>query len=169
MSLQITQAKPNPAGKDAIGSGAPTPEQLLGEWVDLKNIGADSVHFSTIQLRHSLFDERCHATGVTELYWQGGSADFLKPGQVLRIHAGQQMDGGAMAAEDQTGADWHGYTETDEFALNNVCGDKIIATWRDAFDHSFQDWVCYAPHPPEGAILTRSGNLLSAAGVAASF
>ena len=166
MSLQITQAKPNPAGK---GSGASAPEQLLGEWVDVKNVGNDSVRFSTIQLRHSLFDERCHATGLSELYWQGGNEDFLKPGQVLRIHAGRQIDSGSMPVEDQTDSDWHGYTEAEEFMLNVGCGDKIIAAWRDAFDRSFQDWVCYAPHPPEGAILTRSGNRLTATGVAVSF
>ena len=70
MSLQIIQAKPNPAGKDSNkdqnGSGSNRPEQLFGEWVDVKNIGADEVHFPTMQVRHALFDETCHSTGALE-------------------------------------------------------------------------------------------------------
>jgi len=169
MSLQIIQAKPNPAGKDSgkdrNGSGSAKPEQLFGEWVDVKNIGADQIHFSTMQIRHALFDETCHTTGETELYWTGGSADFLKPGQVLRIHAGRREDASLMSAEDQAGADWHGYAECDDFVLNNRCGDKIILTWRDAVERVCQDWACYAPYPPEDLILKRSGNLLAGAGV----
>jgi hypothetical protein len=168
MSLEIIQAKPNPAGKDRIqdqdGSGAVKPELLFGEWVDIKNIGNDSVHFSTIQVRHALFDETCHTTGETELYWTGGSADFLKPTQVLRIHAGRRDDSYLMTADDQAGADWHGYAESDGFILNNRCGDKITVTWRDAADRGCQDWAAYAPNPPEDLILKRSGNLLAGAG-----
>ncbi|MGH9839670.1 MAG: hypothetical protein ACREEM_12890 [Blastocatellia bacterium] len=172
MSLQIIQAKPNPAGKekkqDKNESGAANPEQLLGEWVDIENIGNDSVHFSTIQLRHTLFDQFCYATGP-ELYWAGGVEDYLKPGQVLRVHAGRQSDAHLAAAEDQTGADWHGYAGGESFILNNRCGDKMSVTWRDAFDQSFLDWVCYAPHPPEDTILKRSGNLLAGAAVGLTF
>lgn len=173
MSLQIIQAKPNPAGKygskDQNGSGAAKPEQLFGEWVDIKNIGNDSVHFSTIQVRHALFDEKCYATGETELYWIGASDDYLKPNQVMRIHAGKRDDSYLMSSEDQTGADWHSYVECDDFVLNLLCGDKIIVTWRDSFDSGYQDWAAYAPNPPEDLILKRSGNLLAGAGVGLSF
>ncbi len=173
MSLQIIQAKPNPAGKDSgkdrDGSGSARPEQLFGEWVDIKNDGNDSVHFSTIQVRHALFDETCHTTGETELYWTGGSADFLKPNQTLRIHAGHRDDSYLMSADDQVGADWHGYAETDFFILNNPCGDKIIVTWRDSLDRVCQDWAVYAPNPPVDLVLKRSGNLLMSAGVGLSF
>ncbi len=172
MTLQIIQAKPNPAGKygskDQNSSGTPEPRQLYGEWVDVKNIGADSVHFSTIQVRHALFDDQCFATGETELYWTGGSADFLKPDQVVRIHAGRYDDGSLMSSEDREGADWHGFAECDNFILDLMCGDKIIVTWRDSFEHSYNDWACYAPHPPEDVILKRSGNLLAGAGIGLS-
>ena len=168
MSLQIIQAKPNPAGKDGSkdqnGSSAGRPEQLFGEWVDVKNIGNDAIHFPTMQIRHALFDETCHTTGETELYWTGGNADLLKPGQVLRIHAGRREDAYRMSAEDQGGADWHGYAGCDNFILNNRCGDKIILTWQDAVERECQDWACYAPYPPEDLILKRSGNLLAGAG-----
>jgi hypothetical protein len=169
MSLQIIQAKPNPAGKvgskDQNSTGEPEPQQLFGEWVDIKNIGNDSVHFSTIQVRHALFDDKCYTTGETELYWLGASEDFLKPNQVLRIHAGKREDSRLMTVEDQEGADWHSFVEGEDFVLNIMCGDKIIITWRDSFDQGQQDWACYAPHPPEDTILKRSGNLLSGAGV----
>jgi hypothetical protein len=176
MSLQIIQAKPNPAGKEPPrgrrekpdpNATAP-PAQLLGEWVDIKNIGYDSIHFSTIQLRHSLFDEFCYSTGP-ELYWVGGVAEYLKPGQVLRVHAGRESDASLAPAEDQAGADWHGYAGGENFILNIRCGDKISVTWRDAFDQSYLDWVCYAPQPPEDVILKRSGNLLAGAAMGFSF
>ena len=135
MSLQIIQAKPNPAGKDDSkdqnGSGSCPPERLFGEWVDVKNTGNDSVRFPTMQLRHALFDETCHTTGDMELYWIGVNEDVLKPGQVLRIHAGHREDAQLMSAEDQAGADWHGYAECDDFILNNRCGDKIVLSWQD--------------------------------------
>ena len=70
-----------------------------------------------------------------------------------------------MAPEDQVGADWHGYAESDNFILNNRCGDKIVLSWQDAADQIHQDWACYASNPPENLILKRSGNLLAGAGV----
>jgi len=172
MSLQIIQARPNPAGKtsnkEQNGSGSAKPEHLFGEWVDIKNTGNDPVHFSKMQLRHALFDETCHTTGETELYWTGDNSSLLKPGQVLRIHAGRREEAYLMSSEDQAGADWHGYAEVDNYILNHGCGDKIILTWRDAVEQVCQDWACFAPHPPEGLILKRSGNLLAGAAVSLS-
>jgi hypothetical protein len=173
MTLHIIQAKPNPAGKDRSkdknGSGAPEPQHLFGEWVDIRNSGNDSIHFSTIQVRHALFDQHCKATGETELYWLGASEDFLKPGQVLRVHAGKREDSAAMQETDRNGAEWHGYLEGDDFVLNILCGDKIIVTWRDAFDQVGHDWAAYAPNPPVDAILKRSGNLLAGAAAGLTF
>lgn len=163
MSLQIIQAKPNPAGKDQDGFGSVKSELLFGEWVDVKNIGQDPVNFQTMQLRHAFFDQDCHTTGELELYWIGDIGDFLKPGQILRIHAGRREDAHLMSPEDQAGADWHGYAESDNFILNNHCGDKIVLSWRDAVDQIHQDWACYAPDPPASMILKRSGNLLAGA------
>jgi hypothetical protein len=167
MRLQIIQAKPNPAGKeygkDQDGAGVRRPEALYGEWVDVKNIGQDPVNFRTMQLRHALFDQDCHTTGELQLYWIGDNSDLLRPGQILRIHAGRREDAHLMSPEDQAGADWHGYAESDDFILNNPCGDKIVLSWQDAVDQIHQDWACYAPSPPEGLILKRSGNLLASA------
>src|SRR5262245_1129828 len=113
MSLEIIQAKPNPAGKerdeDQDGLVAKCPEALFGEWVDVKNIGDAAVNVQTMQLRHALFDNDCHATGELELYWIGDNGEILKPGQVLRIHGGHREDAHLMPADDQDGADWHDY------------------------------------------------------------
>jgi hypothetical protein len=169
MSLQIIQAKPNPAGKETGKTQdvfeARRPETLFGEWVDVKNVGDEGVNFQTMQLRHALFDEDCHTTGELELYWIGDNGDPLKPGQVLRIHGGRREDAHLMAPGDQVGADWHGYAESDNFILSNRCGDKIVLSWQDTADQIHQDWACYAPNPPEDLILKRSGNLLAGAGV----
>ena len=175
MGLQIIQAKPNPAGKeseeyrDGLVAGCIKTENLasllLGEWVDVKNTGDDDVNFQTMQLRHALFDKDCYSTGELELYWIGDNGDLLKPGQVLRIHGGRREDAHLMTAEDQAGADWHGYAETDDFILNNLCGDKLVLSWQDASDQIHQDWTCFAPNPPKDLILKRSGNLLAGAAV----
>nr|MDQ3919490.1 lamin tail domain-containing protein [Acidobacteriota bacterium] len=86
--LQVYQAKPNPAGKDATGGGSAKPEQLLGEWVDIKNVGTEPVDLSKVELRHTLFGSRCEPTGRTEAYWSGLSE--LRPGQAVRVHTGRR-------------------------------------------------------------------------------
>src|SRR6266542_2973686 len=105
MSLQIIQAKPNPAGKESGKDQdvfeARRPEALFGEWVDVKNVGDEMVNFQTMQLRHALFDEDCHSTGELELYWIGDNGDPLKPGQVLRIHGGRRGGGRGSKIEDR--------------------------------------------------------------------
>lgn len=169
MGLLINRAKPNPFGRTRIGAETPTPESLLGEWVEVKNIGPDSIHFSTIQIRHLVFDPSCYATGESECCWQGGSDEYLKPHQTLRIHTGRESDAPRMPEPDRIETDWHGYGGWPDFLFNIQCGDRLIVTWRDSFERSFLDWAAYAPHPPEGAILIRSGNLLTAAGAAVSF
>lgn len=172
MSLQIIQAKPNPTGKageedqDGLGSRCGNRQfstsVLLGEWVDVKNTGQDAVNFQDIQLRHAFFGEDCRGTAELELYWIGENNSYvLKPGQILRIHGGHREDAHLMSADDQAGADWHGYTESDNFILNNLCGDKIVLSWQDTGNQIQQDWACFAPNPPKDLILKRSGNLLA--------
>jgi hypothetical protein len=173
MSLRIIQAKPNPTGKENCEDQNGLVERaveaqgfaslLLGEWIDVKNTGVEAVDFQTMQLRHAIFDDDCHTTGELELYWIGDNVDLLKPGQVLRIHGGRREDAHLAPVEDQVGADWHGYAESDGFILNNRCGDKLVLSWQDASDQIHQDWACFAPNPPKDLILKRSGNLLAGA------
>jgi hypothetical protein len=144
-ALQIIQAKPNPLGKDKTSSGQSKPEQLLGEWVDVKNIGTESIQFSCMTLNHTLFDSRCQSTNRTEKYWSGGPEQLL-PGQVIRVHTGNIRDKHLMAEADRVGVDWHGYANRDNFVLNNRCGDRIFVTWPDANGRTASD-VTYSAEP----------------------
>ena len=159
--LQIFRAKPNPAGKDKAGS-YPKPEQLLGEWVDIKNVGTEAVPFGTMALTHTLFNDYCQRTGKIETYFSGSSADTqsLAPGQVLRIHTGRKSDEAHMKYEDKKGRDWWNFANSDQFKLNNRCGDAIVVSWKDAYGRDLQDAAEYERNQPEGAILVRSGSKL---------
>lgn len=159
--LQIFRAKPNPAGKDKAGS-YPKPEQLLGEWVDIKNVGTESVPFSTMTLTHTLFNNYCQLTGKTETYYRGWNADTqeLAPGQVFRVHTGSKYDENRMKIEDKAGRDWWDFANSDQFKLNNKCGDTIVVTWKDAYGRDLQDAAEYDKNQPEGAVLVRSGTKL---------
>lgn len=159
--LQVFRAKPNPAGKDKAGN-IPKPEQLLGEWVDIKNVGTESVPFSTMTLTHTLFNDHCQLTGKLETYFRGSSTDSqaLAPGQVLRIYTGRKSDEDRMKDEDKVGRDWWNFANCDRFKLNNKCGDAIIVTWRDSLGRELQDAAEYDRNQPEGAVLVRSGSKL---------
>lgn len=167
-ALQIVQAKPNPLGKDKTSSGQAKPEQLLGEWVDVKNVGTEPIRFSSMNLFHTLFDSRCQSTGRTDNYWSGGDEQLLS-GQVIRIHTGRISDKHLMSEADRQGVDWHGYANRDNFVLNNRCGDRITITWTDAYGRTVSDAAYYRPNPPEGAILRRRGEVLEPASAAGRY
>lgn len=157
--IQIIRCKPNPAGKDRNYYG-PHPSQLVGEWVDLKNIGDTSVNLSIINLFHREFNSNCTSTGWGH-YWGGNKFGELKPGQSLRIHTGKQSDFFHATAIDRTGVDMHQFAERSQFALNNRCGDTISVDWRNSEGKMVpEDSATYHPNPPEGAVLIRSGELL---------
>jgi hypothetical protein len=157
--LQITQAKPNPIGKDKTSSGLAKPEQLLGEWVDVRNVGTEAIRFSSMTVSHTLYNDRCQTTGRTEDYWSGSDKELL-PGQVIRIHTGRISDEHLMAAADRQGVDWHDYANRDNFVLNNRCGDRITVTWLDGYGRRVSDAAYYRPNPPEGVVLRRHGDAL---------
>ncbi len=163
IQLQVFRAKPNPIGKDKSTGGIPKPEQLLGEWVDIKNIGSESIRFSTMHLSHTLYGSRCEETGRTENYWSDSSSSSLEPEQILRVHTGRKADEALMSAEDRGTVAWRGFAERSNFVLNNACGDIITILWNDG-----SDTASYKANQPEGAILTRVGNNL-VAGMAASY
>ena len=66
--LQISRTKPNPIGKDKTSGGIPKPALLLGEWVDIKDIGTEPVRFSSMRLSHATYGRRFEETG-TETHW----------------------------------------------------------------------------------------------------
>lgn len=166
--LQITQAKPNPIGKDKTSSGQAKPEQLLGEWVDIKNVGTEAVRFSSMNVSHTLYNDKCQTTGRTENYWSGDDKDLLA-GQTIRVHTGNFRDKHLMAEIDQRGVEWHGYANRDNFVLNNRCGDRITVTWLDSYGRQVSDSAYYRPNPPEGAILRRRGEVLEPVSAAGRF
>ncbi len=161
-TLLVFRAKPNPTGKDKTPTGTPKPEQLLGEWVDIKNTGSESVRISSLRLYHATFYNNCQPTGREELYWVGGGDGLLRPNQVIRVHTGRSRDAAYMNPLDRGQVDHHAFAEKNNFVLNNRCGDKITIKWQDSQGNWHADSASYAPNPPEGAILTRVGNYLVA-------
>lgn len=155
--LQITYTKPNPLGKDRTASGAARPEQLLGEWVDIKNVGTEAIRLSTISLEHTLYTDRCQSTGRTKNYWNGGGSETLKPGASIRVYTGVREKQHLMSPIDKSPIDWIGFANMNNFVLNNKCGDTIVVNWQDTQGRQYQDIASYAPNPPEGAVLQRSG------------
>ena len=157
--VQIMRAKPNPAGKDKA-RGTPIPAQLLGEWVDLKNVGDGSVNFSTLHLADSEFTHSCAITKQAVIYWNGGSGQ-LSPGEIVRVHTGRSSESYLMAAEDRLGVHYHAYAERGSFVLNNVCGDNLSIWWKDSNGNwNQEDLASYDMNPPEGEILQRVGSKL---------
>jgi hypothetical protein len=147
-------------GEDQRSTEISRSEVLLGEWVDIENIGTESITFSSIQLHHTLFNDLCQTRGETEVYWSAEGRGLLKPAQVLRVHTGKHRDKTHMASVDDADTDWHAFAGRDDFVLNTRCGDIVVVTWTDEEGRSYKDAASYAPHPPAGAILTRSDHQL---------
>ena len=150
--IQITKAKPNPVGKDK-SKWTPKPEQLLGEWADLKNVGDANVSLSAMHLAHREFSAGCVPKDAPVIYWNGPST-VLKVGETVRVHTGRSGDSWAMAAVDKSGVEHHAYGEKGSFVLNNDCGDALTVWWKDK-DGKWHcdDSATYDVSPPEGAIL----------------
>lgn len=159
--IEIYQAKPNPAGKDRTAWGSPRQEQLLGEWVDLRNVGDTSVPLSISHLSDIEFSQNCVPTKNPAIYWNGSSAQSLSPGQIVRVHTGKSVYSLSMLNEDRVGVHLHAYAEKGNFVLNNKCGD-IIRVWWKSSDGKLnrEDEAAYDPNPAEGSILKRVGNKL---------
>ena len=157
-TLQISQLKPNPAGKDRTRLGPVSATQLAGEWVDVKNTGAFPVNLENVELNHKAFS---HEDPVGR--WQQAKVfpKFSLPaGKIVRVHSGQHRDVSVVAPTDQTGADYHTFTGEDAYIWNNKEGDTA-ALWNLAL----QEWIdsaSYNPDPPEGVILVRVGSKLIA-------
>ena len=138
------------------------PEQLLAEWVDIKNVGTEAVPFSTISLSHTLFDENCRNTNRTEIYWTGGS-ESLQPNKAIRVCTGDLRDKHLINPSDDTGNDWNSFAYKDNFVLNNRCGDTITVTWNNSVGNRQSDIASCDANQLEGTILGRNGNKLELA------
>jgi hypothetical protein len=158
--IQICRAKPNPAGKDRAGNN-PLQEQLLGEWVDLQNVGNTSVNLSVITLFHLQYSQTGIAENHFTPYWRGNPGEVLNPGEILRVHTGKSAYATYMRDVDKQGVHRHSFAESGNFVLNNRFGDTISIWWRNSQNEWVkEDQVSYDPNPPDGAILRRSGDKL---------
>lgn len=149
--LRITQAKPNPLGKDRIGSLAPK-KQLAAEWVDFKNIGDEPHPLDSITLHHIAYQAGCR-----DGKWQQAMSfrGTLQPGEIVRVHSGEILPLSEMYQEDVTGAHYHLFTGKG-YIWNNDCGDTA-GLWNGVI---WVDAASYEPYPPEGRILVRQGDKL---------
>lgn len=166
--LQVYRAKPNPAGKDRSRQGV-KPEQLVGEWVDIKNIGSAAVSFNVMDLHHTKFGRTCSEVTGTESYWKTPTSpdvQVLAVGQILRVYTGSKDYENTLSAEDR-GSDitWRAFATQPNFVLNNVCGDNISIFWTDENGRLWRDSAHYQNNPPEGVVLHRIGDKLRPAGI----
>jgi hypothetical protein len=160
--IEVHRAKPNPLGKDK-NRNHPIASQLLGEWVDLKNIGSRGVDLSQIHLANALFGQACAITKRYQIYWNDSTGLSLLPGEIVRVHTGRSADIGSMAAADFRGVHKHTYAESGVFVLNNACSDILSVWYKDtAGQWQKDDETSYDPRPGEGQILVRHGDKLIA-------
>ena len=156
--LVIVRAKPNPAGKDK-SNGRPLAEQLLGEWVDIRNESSASVSFANVSLDHTKFEAGCSNPRYSP-HWAANPPFLLDSGAVLRVHTGKEADRALMKIEDREGAALHVFANSGLFVLNNDCGDTLTLWLLEDGNWKKLDQAGYDPRPPEGAVLYRVGDKL---------
>ena len=157
--LKTYRLKPNPAGKDRTRSGA-TPAQLAAEWVDLKNVGNQSIDVTGVIAKHVAY-----APGASKGHWEvvlSFTKGVLAPGKVIRIHAGQDRGSSVIRTEDMAGAGFHLFTGEDRYIWNNDKAD-CSSLWVPGQNEPF-DSAWYAANTDEGAVLVRVGDSLQQQG-----
>jgi hypothetical protein len=154
-SLSITQAKPNPAGKDRLGTFVPS-SQLASEWVDFKNTGNENYFLSGIKLHHVAY-KLGYPNGVWEEVM--GFKGTLGVGEVVRVHSGGEIPLSSLYPEDRVGANYHLFTGKN-YVWNNSRSDSPRLVWQQNGETIELDKASYFANPPEGAILHRRGNSL---------
>lgn len=152
-TIFITQAKPNPLGKDRFGHLTPT-VQLKGEWVDIRNYTFQGISLSNIELQHIAYTSS-YPNGIwTEVF----SIDWVLPaGNTLRIHSGGKIAIEQMAQVDRHGADYHAFTGKN-YVWNNDKPDTPRLV--DIRKQIVVDQATYTANPTEGKILVRKGDYL---------
>lgn len=153
--LTITQAKPNPTGKDRLGNLVPS-SQLAGEWVDFKNTGDESYPLNNIELQHIAYTPS-YPNGVWDKV-MGFSGNF-GVGQVVRVHSGGEIPLESLAPEDFIGANYHLFTGKNYVWNNDKSDAPRLVLWQSG--HIIEiDKASYSAYPPEGRILKRVGGAL---------
>jgi hypothetical protein len=153
--LTITQAKPNPSGKDRLGSLVPY-SQLAGEWVDFENTGDENYPLTNIRLYHIAYTTQ-YPDGVWEEAMSFTGA--LGAGKVVRVHSGGKVPLESLALVDRVGANYHLFTG-DNYIWNNDKGDSPRLVLKQGGQLYEVDRAFYSAYPPEGKILKRVGGQL---------
>lgn len=159
-TIQTSQLKPNPAGKDRTKTGA-SESQLAAEWVDIKNTGRSSVDLTGVSLYHKAFKR----DGSYEWELVVQLSGVLAASQVLRVHSGKGPFS-VVRAEDKVGSDFYMFTGESRYVWNNDYGDSSLL-WQPSTKVTI-DEASYDAYPPEGVILQRVGSKLVAPARAAS-
>lgn len=155
IDLTITQAKPNPAGKDRMGNTVPS-TQLAGEWVDFQNTGYNSISLTNIELQHIAYTAMSPRGVWSKVMSFKGSLPSRK---VARIHSGGKVPLSLLSQIDVMGADYHLFTGK-SYVWNNAQNDCPRLVLRGGTTVSEIDKATYAANSAEGKILTRQGEFL---------
>lgn len=152
-NLTVSQAKPNPAGKDRYPINIPN-YQLAGEWIDFKNSGIINMSLDNIKLYHIAYTrEKPEGEWEEVMEFQG----TLKVGEVIRIHSGGETPLTSLRPIDVTGADYHLFTGKN-YIWNNDKSDTV-GLWNTT-QKVWVDKAKYNTNPAEGKILKRLGEML---------
>jgi len=153
MSLLITKAKPNPAGKDRVGRTFTPLLQLVAEWIDIKNTGAVPLKLDGVELYHYAY----LASGKTEWQLVTNFSGVLGAGETMRVHSGNPIAITQMNFEDRNGAEYH------IFSGKNYVWNNYKAEFPRLWYKPSQQWLdqtAYDAFPLEGKILVRIGQKL---------
>ncbi len=155
MSLYIVKAKPNPLGKDKIGSFLPK-NQLAGEWIDIKNIGNNPVDLTNMALYHWAYKQPEPKWELVMLF-KGLTLSHLPAGNVMRVHSGGVIPIADLLTIDRIGAEYHLFSGKG-YVWNNDKSDKPII-W-DSKLEVYVDQTSYDAYPADGKILNRVNDKL---------
>lgn len=153
--LLITQAKPNPSGRDRLGNIVPS-SQLAGEWVDFKNSGDEDYPLQNIKLHHIAYTAQ-YPNGAWEEVM--GFKGILRVGKVVRVHSGGEIPLDSLFPVDRTGADFHLFTGGNYIWNNNRSDSPRLVLKQNGQTYEI-DRASYNAYPQEGKILKRMGNQL---------
>lgn len=153
--LLITQAKPNPSGKDRFGNVVPS-SQLAGEWVDFKNTGNEGYPLENIKLHHIAYTTQ-YPNGVWEEVM--GFTGTLGVGEIVRVHSGGKIPLENLFSIDMSGANYHLFTG-ERYIWNNDRSDCPRLVLKQNGQTYEIDKATYLAYPQEGRILLRHGTQL---------
>lgn len=153
MSLLITKAKPNPAGKDRIGRFFTLTTQLAAEWVDFQNVTQTPINLDGVQMYHLAY----LSNGFTEWELAMDFSGTLPRGEIIRVHSGNPISIIQMNPEDRDGANYHLFTGKNYIWNNNKVDEPSL--WYKP-SKQWVDQTKYDTPVSEGRILIRINDKL---------